>query len=405
MSWAMSLAMSWATSENLRKVLVIAAVELRRMFRDRSSIFFILIFPLVLVLAIGTVFGGGFEPGLGVVAPDSDPLAQDAVAALRASDEIEVHKYDSVEALRDAVERGSLQAGVVIPDDYGEVLASGEPTQVVFTTGPSGIGAPLRAVVDAALRDQAIEVQAAQFAAEQASSDFDAALDSAADLRSELPPVEVRTTVVGEALFPDSDDLGQFDAGASTQLLLFMFMAGLAGSAQLIDTRQLGVARRMLSTPTPAVVTLLGEAAGRFVVTGFQGAYIMGATFLAFGVDWGGPGGALAVALLFALVATGAAMLAGALFRNNQQAGSVSVMVALGLAALGGCMAPLAIFPPTMRTIAHATPHAWANDAFTELLEDDAGLVDVLPNLAVLAAFAVVLLTLGTHQLHRAITR
>src|SRR5660398_238413 len=45
-----------------------------------------------------------------------------------------------------------------------------------------------------------------------------------------------------------------------------------------------------------------------------------------------------------------------------------------------------------MRTIAHITPHAWAYDAFAKIQRHDAGLVDILPQLGVLAAMAAVLL-------------
>ena len=59
--------------------------------------------------------------------------------------------------------------------------------------------------------------------------------------------VEVTTRTTGESFFGGS--LGQFDLGASSQLVLFMFLTGLTGSAALIQSRQLGVTTRMLGTP------------------------------------------------------------------------------------------------------------------------------------------------------------
>ncbi len=212
----------------------------------------------------------------------------------------------------------------------------------------------------------------------------------------------VRARTVGDELF--SENLGRFDVGASAQLLLFTFTTGLASSAVLIRSRRLGVTRRMLSTPTSPGVVLVGEMVGRFTVIGLQGLYIVSATWLLFGVSWGDPVGALALVALFGLVATGAAMLAGSLFRNEQQASSAGVMMALGLGAIGGCMVPLQIFPSTLRAVAHATPHAWANDAFSELVGDNANVVAILPNLAVLAAMAAALLALATWRLRRVIT-
>ncbi|HET9973865.1 MAG TPA: hypothetical protein VFQ68_36920, partial [Streptosporangiaceae bacterium] len=43
----------------------------------------------------------------------------------------------------------------------------------------------------------------------------------------------------------------------------------------------------------------------------------------------------------------------GTLFRNEQQAIGISLLLGLGLGALGGCMVPLEVFSPTVRRIAH----------------------------------------------------
>ena len=77
----------------------------------------------------------------------------------------------------------------------------------------------------------------------------------------------------------------------------------------------------------------------------------------------------------------------------------------LGLAALGGSMVPLEIFPDTIRQVAMITPHAWANQAMAELVRRDGQLGDVLVELAVLAAFAAVILTAAAVMLRRNLTR
>jgi ABC-type uncharacterized transport system permease subunit len=79
-------------------------------------------------------------------------------------------------------------------------------------------------------------------------------------------------------------------------------------------------------------------------------------------------------------------------------------LLGLSLAALGGSMVLLEVFPETMKTVAKITPHAWANEAFAELLLDDGALADVLPQLGVLLAFAVSLLALATWRLRSALT-
>ena len=68
-------------------------------------------------------------------------------------------------------------------------------------------------------------------------------------------------------------------------------------------------------------------------------------------------------------------------------------------------MVPLEIFSSTMRTIAKITPHAWANEAFNELLNRGGNLADVIPQITVLVGYALVLLTVATWGLRRSIVR
>ena len=59
----------------------------------------------------------------------------------------------------------------------------------------------------------------------------------------------------------------------------------------------------------------------------------------------------------------------------------------------------------TLRTVAHATPHAWAAQALAEVQRHGAGLVDILPELGVLLGFAAVLLLVGAWTLRRSLAR
>jgi linearmycin/streptolysin S transport system permease protein len=108
--------------------------------------------------------------------------------------------------------------------------------------------------------------------------------------------------------------------------------------------------------------------------------------------------------VLFALAATGAAMLLGSLLRNGAQAGAVGVFLGLVLAALGGCMVPLEVFPPAIFAIAHLTPHAWAIQALDDSIATHASPAAVATDLAVLGAYALVLLGVATVVLRRTIT-
>lgn len=385
------------------KALFIAGNGVRRFIRDRSNIFFVFVFPLALVLVLGAVYGAGARPMIGLVAGGTGQLGEQLAAAIRSSPDVKVVSYDTEEDLTAAVEKGQVEAGVAIPAGYDAEVRAGSTVPVGYVSRPDTAGPQLESIVGALVAEQSARIGAARFAVANGAGGFDEALTTATGLASSLPGLTVEATTLGKEIFPST--LGRFDLGASSQLILFMFIISLTASAALIESRRLGVSTRMLSTPTSMRTVVGGEALGRLGVVLVQGIYIMLATLLLFQVDWGSPVGALAVLLAFSLVGAGAGLLMGSVFRNDQQAGGVAVLIGLGLAALGGCMAPLDIFSPTMRTVAHFTPHAWAMDAFAELVRYGGGLGDILPELGVLLGFAVVLLGLAVWRLRAALTR
>jgi ABC-2 type transport system permease protein len=386
----------------MNKALSIAAVNAKRLGRDRIGLFFLFVFPIILILLLGVTFGSGFTPSVGVVSTGSGQLGSELVTAIRDEENIEVERFTDDESLTGAIERGEVDAGVTIPEGYDEQLRSGGQATIEYLATPAGANATaIRTTVDSLVVEQGARVRAALFAAERGVGDFEETIRLANELAAQSPTVDVIVRSEGEDTF---EGVGQFDLGAASQLVLFMFVNSLAATVALIQSRRLGVSRRMLSTPIAARTIVIGETLGRFTVAMIQGVFVIIAASLLFGVRWGDPLGASVLLTAFALVSTGAAMFFGAVLSNEQQAGALTPL-SLGLAALGGCMVPLEVFSPTMQTIAHVTPHAWAVEGFTKLIRTDAGLSDIALQIVVLIGFAVVFLGLAAWRLHRSITR
>jgi ABC-2 type transport system permease protein len=381
------------------KILAIAGANLRRFVRDRSNLFFVFVLPIGIVLLIGAQFSGDFSPVLGVAGRGSE-FGSTLVDAVEAGEGVNVALYEDIDEMIGDVERGDIAAALTIPAGADDALAAGEPIEVGFVTRADGFGPQLQTVVADAVSTATLERSAIAFAVARGADPVAAAQVVAA---AEVPTLEVATVTAGESLFEGVG--GRFDIGASSQLVLFMFLTGLTGSAALIQSRQLGVTTRMVGSPTSVGTIVLGEALGRFVIVLIQGVYIMTATFLLFRVSWGDPFAATAVLLLFSAVGAGAAMLFGTVFRNDQQAGGVAVVAGIGLAAMGGSMLPIELFSPTMETISRFTPHAWANEAFAEILRRQGTVGDIVPQLGALAVFAVVLLLLAAWRMRTVITR
>jgi ABC-2 type transport system permease protein len=383
------------------KALVMAGSGLRRLARDRLALFFLVLLPVVIILIVGLAFGdaGSERLPVGVADQGAGPLGSELRAELAASPALDARAYDDADALRKAVRRGVVAAGVVVPAGYDEALRSGRQADVTFVTNQTQPApAPVRSAVAAVVARQAAQVKAARFAAETAGVPFDTALARARTRQRGQPQVRVEATTVGGR--EDALPAG-FNYTAPANLVLFVFITSMAGAAALIEARRLGVTRRLLATPTTVATILFGEALGRFTVALLQGLIIFVVGLLVFGVDWGDPLAALLLLVTFALVATGVGLLLGSVLRNAEQATSIGPPVGIALGMLGGCMWPLAIVPAPMRAVGHLFPQAWAMDGFIALIARNAGLAGITRQLAVLAAFAVVLLALATWRLRK----
>lgn len=389
------------TGVGMRSVITIALNELKRYMRDRSNIFFVLIFPLLLVMLIGVQFGEGATTGRAAVVGDDSDL-RSAISQSLDDQEVNV-SHGEWDAVLEQLARGRLDVAVRVTPEAATAHDEGREVEVEVVTG-SSFAAP---VVEQNVRS-ALSTLGAEQGQEQALTEQGIERERAATAleraRGEVrgPRLEV-TTVDSEV--KEFEGMGQFDFGAAGQLLLFVFLTTLTGASTLIESRRERVVQRMMTTPMTGAQLIAGQTLGRWVLGAFQGVYIMLASALLFGVNWGNIGSALVVLAVFALVGAGAAMLLGTLVDNEGAAVGIGVGLGLTLAALGGSMFPLEFFPDTMRRVANVTPHAWGYEAFAELQRQDGNLLDVLPQLGVLGAMALVLVALGAWSLRRSLQR
>lgn len=386
---------------------MIARNSLRRFFRDRTAMFFTIVFPFLLIFLIGNATAGfdDDEFPLGVVSDGTGALTSGLLSALERSEAVDVETYDDREALAKDVRRGVVPAGLLIRSDYDERLLSRRPADVVLLIDQTrGFPAGVRSVVGEIVGEQGASLQAASFASKRTGKPVAQMLPQArrtAELFSNVA-IGVRSVTVGT-----SDEEGYLPPGigyqAPSNLILFVFITSLAGSALLIQSRQLRVTQRMFSTPTSSGAILAGEGLARFAIAGFQALFIFVVGAVIFGVDWGQPLGAAVLIVLFVLVGTSVGLLFGTIFSTPEQAGSIGSGTGIAMGMLGGCMWPLEIVPESMQRLGHAFPHAWAMDAWIELIGRGGTIADITTELAVLSGFVAVLLPLGVWRMRRSI--
>jgi ABC-2 type transport system permease protein len=254
------------------------------------------------------------------------------------------------------------------------------------------------AAIDGAVSEEGVR-EAAVGAVGEATGDGRAARTAVERAVDEVDALEVEVV----DLSGSDVDTGSFSHTAPGNLVLFVFINTFVISTLVALDRKAGIIDRMLSTPTGARGIVLGLGAAKLAFALLQSLVLVVVGTVAFGMDWGDPLGAAALTVAFAAVSAAIGLLVGSLVSDAEQAQAVGIPVAVGFGMLGGCMWPLDIVPRAMQLVGHGTPHAWAMDGWIELIFDGGSVADILPNLAVLAAVAVVVGGFAVVQLRRAV--
>jgi ABC-2 type transport system permease protein len=161
-----------------------------RLVRDRSNIFFVFVFPLLLIVLIGAQFGGeGTPPRLAVSAQGT--LADQLVDRIDAIDNLEVDRYDTAALVSSAVARGEASAGLVLPMEYDQVLRAGGRQGMVidFISPPDGSGALLQSRILPVLSEENQRLVLADFVRLITPTEYGAAVAQVDALLATIPPL------------------------------------------------------------------------------------------------------------------------------------------------------------------------------------------------------------------------
>lgn len=364
------------------RALYIAFKDTLTRFRDRNGIILMLLAPLVLAAVIGAAFSRASSAPENVptalVDLDSSPASAAFVAGLErvaAEGLLAITKMDDADAAREAARTGKVRGAVVIPAGFARSAQDGKVEVQVYTDPTSMIGA------------QVISQSAAGVAAQM-------------NARLTGQPAKAQPPATNP--FANSSALAYF--APSMAVLFLMFTLFDAASSILEEERQ-GTLARMLAAPTQFAPILVGKLLGVFVTGALQLTALIVASRLLFGLSWGPFAGVALMVISVSLAAAALGACIVAFSKNEQQAGIASAAIAMLFGALGGNFFDAAGYPAWMVPLSKLTLNRWALDGFTDLTRRGLGVVDILPEAAVLLAAALLFGTIALIRLPKRFVR
>lgn len=397
----------------MRKVAVIAWLNLQQLLRERSQLMSMIGLPLILTLFFGAMVGGG-EHRVPVALADADRSAiSSEIASALAPAAYDVRRMSAADAEAAAAD-GRVTAAIIVPKGFGADVLRGTHVQVTIVKDPRSTtsltvaeaikGATQRIAGDAIAVQNVAEMYGASGPNGFTPTGDPSRRDVYTYARSRWtpqPPVSVDAVDVQQsAVRSDTQIATGFNQYSLGFTVTFMMFIALAGAGGFLEEREIGTLARLLTTPTNKSTLIGGKIAGIYVTTAAQAAAMITVGVLAFKVPWGSD--VLGVGIILsahALAATGLGVMLSTLVRTRGQLSAMTSVLAISMAMLGGCYWPIEIVPPLMRQVAMATPNYWAMQGLVAVVVRNQGPgAALLPALALLA-FASAFFGLGLARL------
>ncbi|VTU02110.1 ABC-2 type transporter OS=Planctomyces limnophilus (strain ATCC 43296 / DSM 3776 / IFAM 1008 / 290) GN=Plim_4114 PE=4 SV=1: ABC2_membrane_3 [Gemmataceae bacterium] len=171
--------------------------------------------------------------------------------------------------------------------------------------------------------------------------------------------------------------------------VMFAFFLVLSVGWLFVAERKHGTLARLRAAPLARGQILMGKLLPCLAVSLAQGFFLLAAGWALFGMTWGSrPDLLAAVVVCTSLAAVGLSVFVASIARTETQVAVYGTLLVLVLGGVSGSLMPRDLMPEKMKAASLATPHAWALDAYSQLLANpvpDAALIATA--CGVLAAF------------------
>jgi ABC-2 type transport system permease protein len=373
------------------RLLALIKKEFNQIRRDRRLAISLILPPVVQLTLFGFALSANVTNiRLGVVDDSRSPESRELIATLTESKSFRLAGYYfSVNELGDAVSRGNVDAGVVVPYDYARDLARDRPTTVQFLLNAMNANTATisRAYAEgviqsynSGLRSKGIQVQTV------------AGMDLARRGQVQLQPAFLYNPGLVDSWFIVTGVFG----------LLLILNSSLVSSAAMVREREAGTIEQLLMSPASTSEIIIAKITPLFILLCMMMLVAIAVLKLAFGVPFQGNvlfllfGGALCI-----LSGISLGTVIATFSKSAQQAQLTSFFVNPPLSSLSGALNPVEAMPKWLQPLTVLNPiHHFATIVRGSTLKGS-GFMDLWPNFLGLLIFTIILVSLSVWRFRK----
>jgi len=383
----------------------IAWKDLVDLFRNRLGLVLLILMPLFMMVMVGFIYpsNGNSVSNLPVALVNEDAgdgnstfLGQNFTMGLQQINSqrgmFVLSNASSMSDVKDMIQRGELDGGIVIPSNFTASILSGEQGTLIIVTDQSNpqISATIQAVLSGVFDQMGTQL----------------ALNRVQPLNATNPlavvkPYNVRTEGVV------SGNPSYFDFIAPGIMAMTVMMSVMTGLPVAISQeKEVGTLDGMMVAPINRLSIIVGKTLGQTARGLIQGVIILALAVGLFGVTIQG-----SIFLVFGLLLLGVFSFVGigiviTSFAKDQETATMLMMTLMfPMMFLSGVFFPIQQMPWYMQDISKVLPLTYAAQALRKVMVLGAGIPAISTELTVLMVFGVVMTAIAVPVFRRMMTR
>jgi ABC-type Na+ efflux pump permease subunit len=401
------------------RIFDLAFKDLSQMFRDKRSLLFLVVMPIVFTFFMGFAYrsasgdkNADHRIPLAIVNPEPDAvLNKMLVGRLDLLADIRIEAMNEADALN-ALRKGSVAGVLVIPQGFSQQAEAGKASSPqrksqikLIADSTSASGQSLYQLLRVPISELMSAVEAARLAADVQGTpaEYAPAFELAWgkwDVNSKLPLVKVEQAVAKQSSdWTGGNPYNQSSPGILVQFAIF----GLVTSGQiLVQEKKSRTLQRLITTAMKPWQIVAGHMLAMFVVTFLQTVMLVVFGQLVLKVDYLHESlGVLLIAVTLGLWIASMGLLIGVIAKEEQQVILYAMVAMFVFSAMGGTWFPLETTGGAFAAIGKLMPSAWAMNGLQNILIRGLGLESVWTAVLVLLAYALGFFGLAVWQFRK----
>ncbi len=386
------------------RILELALKDLSQMLRDKRSLLFLVVMPILFTFFMGFALGRGGDDEsadqripLAVVDPEPDAILNKMlVGRLDLSSDIRMELLEEPAAM-ESFHQGNVAGVLVIPQGFSEHVSKGNTADAQLTLiseSASAEGQSLYQLLRVPVSQLMSAVEIARISAElqKDPSEYTPAFELAWgkwNANSRVSMVRVEQAV---AAAPESEDwtggnpYNQSSPGILVQFAIF----GMVTSAQiLVQERKSRTLQRLITTAMKTWEIIAGHMLAMFMIVFLQTAMLVLFGQWVLQVDYlREPLAVLFLAITLSLWVASMGLLIGVIAKAEEQVILYSMIAMFVFSALGGTWFPLEVAGGAFAAIGKLMPSAWAMNGFQNILIRGLDLASIVMPTIILLTYA-----------------